>query len=192
MHQLLQSTARRGRHSPRGRRGPLAAFALALAAGVLVSGPTLAAQAPWSSSSASCDYVTDSSGERVLNFITVSPPDLYADSGTQQVGWGFVVRRSTNWDVGPWKVTFRSHIQKADATVNQPGAFSAKGVLVHVPNVEDKSAIRYHVTLKMLWYASDGTVSRRITHRFNSIGWFFHDHHKGTGDYCPASLDTGP
>jgi hypothetical protein len=165
---------------------------LALAAAAIVSGPTLAAQAPWYPSSADCEYVTDSSGERVLNFIIVAPPDLYAESGTQQVGWQYIVRRSTNWDVGPWKVTFRSHVQKAYATKDQHGYFSNRGVLVHLPSVDDKSSIRYRISLKMFWYASDGTVSRQMHHRFTSIDWFYHDHHKGSGDYCPASLDTGP
>ena len=122
----------------------------------------------------------------------VTPPDLYADYGTQTVGWRFVVRRSRNWDVGPWKITYRSPIQQAEATVNQPGAFAAMSVGVRVPNVEDKSAIRYRVTLKMLWYASDGSVSSRVRHRMLNLKWYANGSLKGEADYCPAILDTSP
>jgi hypothetical protein len=64
-------------------------------------------------------------------------------------------------------------------------------VRVRVPDVEDKSAIRYHVTLKMLWYASDGSVSSRVAHRMLLLKWYANGNLKGEADYCPASLDAG-
>jgi hypothetical protein len=172
----------------------MAAVVLALAAAAVLAGPTLGAQAPWTGSSAECRYTTKPSGERVLTKIVVHPPDLYAqtESGTQMVGWRFVVRRSKNWDTGPWTITYRSPIQKAVATTDQKGDFSPMKVAVQVPNTDDLSAIRYHVTLKMLFFDTDGSVSERFSHRFDSIKWTEHGANRGQGDYCPASLDTGP
>ena len=52
--------------------------------------------------------------------------------------------------------------------------------------------IRYHITLKMLFFDTDGSVSAHFSHRFDSITWTEHGADRGHGDYCPASLDTGP
>jgi hypothetical protein len=60
------------------------------------------------------------------------------------------------------------------------------------PNVEDKSPIRYRVTLKMLWYASDGSVSSRLRPRMLNLKWYANGNLKGEADYCPATLATGP
>ncbi len=175
------------------RRAPIAAALLALAAATMVSAPALAAYPPWYTSSVQCRYRADATGERVLTKIVVTPPSLYADSEPADVGWRVVVRRSLNLDLGPWKIRYRTPIEIAEATEDQPGAFETASIDVIVPDIEDLSSVRYRVTLKMMWYASDGTVMYRLSHRMESLKLYWKGNFQRIeGDYCPASLDTGP
>jgi hypothetical protein len=98
--------------------------------------------------------------EALLARIAVKPPTIYAKSGTQQVGWQFIVKRSLDTWNTPFVVTYRSHVQKRTATTSTPADFVAMRVGVNVPtDLEDQQDVGYKVTLKVFWYAADGSVA---------------------------------
>src|SRR3954468_5134409 len=75
------------------------ALVLALAASVFATGPAAAATAPTSDygNTVECRYTADGPGPAFdwrINKFVVRPPVLYAKSGTQTLGWRFVVTRS--------------------------------------------------------------------------------------------------
>jgi hypothetical protein len=105
--------------------------------------------------------------EARLAKLVVSPPNVLAQSGTQTVGWRFIVKRSLSWDEGPWKITYRSPIQRASATTSSAAAFSKMKVDVTVPNVENQSHVYYEVILKVFWYGADGSVQSTAQHEFD-------------------------
>ena len=138
---------------------------IATVASFVLVGPAAAGTPPADyGSSVQCRYRAGGSGpayEWKLKRIVVAPPVLYANNGTQKVGWRFVVRRSLNGENGPWKVTYRSPIQKRTATATQAAQFDTQRVDVAIPEVENVRGVHYHVSLKMLWYRSGGIRAER-------------------------------
>src|SRR3954451_16711028 len=117
------------------------AVVLAFVASVIVAGPVAAATAPTSDygNTVNCRYRAGGSGpayDYVLKRLVVTPPVLYAVKGTQTVGWRFVVTRAEWWGSEPWKVTYRSPVQKRSATTTTARALPPKVVTGHFPNVE--------------------------------------------------------
>jgi hypothetical protein len=108
--------------------------------------------------------------EGKLKYIQVRPPKVRAISGTQVVGWRFIVQRQTihldpvSYD--PWVATYRSSIQKDTTNSSTNASFSRMGVDVHVPSsgeYDDPNYI-YRVLVKMYWYAADGSIMGTATH----------------------------
>jgi hypothetical protein len=100
--------------------------------------------------------------------IDVRPPKMKAVSGRQTVGWRFIVQRSK--DHGPWKVTYRSPIQKAKATTTTLASFSKMSIKVNVPAASrHENRHFYRVNVKMFWYRSNGTVQGTARHR---VDWY--------------------
>jgi hypothetical protein len=171
------------RHPSRGRRRPaLSTFLLAMAAVVLTAAPVAAQPAAVVVGGAaveaqvtqpgyglkvapSCRYRAVSVGRfgwttARLKRIRVDPPSMWAMRAKQKVGWRFVVQRSI--DSAPWKVTYRSPIQKSTAYSDRPASFSKMVVDVKLPSVKDKTRVEYRVTIKAFWYRSDGSTEYKL------------------------------
>jgi len=191
MHLSLRHVTGRGRSSQ-------IAVVLALAAAAIVAGPVAAATPPTSDygNTVDCRYKAPGPGpayEFRLKKFVVTPPVLYANSGTQTVGWRFVVTRAKNWGGDPWKITYRSPIEKASATTAQAAAFTSKSVDVAIPNVENVTSVWYHVTLKLYWYKADGSVASQTTYLMPWMKWIMNGHYYGDYDHiCQAGFYEGP
>jgi hypothetical protein len=151
-----------------------------------------AAPLPDYGAEAKCHYKITESGkfgwtQALLKKIAVTPPTIYAESGTQRVGWQFVVRRSLDRDNGPWNVTYRSHIQKGYATASSVAAFRTMRVQVSVPAVEYQDDVYYTVALKLFWFSADGSVQSKIDHPMSSMHLIVgHEDNGGDDDICPG------
>jgi hypothetical protein len=123
---------------------------------------------------AKCRYTaTVSSGdfwtEALLKKIAVQPPTVAKTVGTKSVGWRFIVERSLARDFGPWQVTYRSPLQRAARSAD----FTPMRVAVHVPAESNtpngQDHVYYRVTLKLFWYATDGSVQNKVSHLMNDM-----------------------
>lgn len=151
-----------------------------LVAALVLSAATLFAASPVSAapalnnygSTVTCRYQVTQEGtngwtEALLKKLVVTPPTMYAKNGTQLVGWRFIVKRSLDrWNT-PWVETYRSPIQKRQATTSTPADFDTMRIGVNVPtNVEDQQHVWYRLTLKIFRYAADGSVASSASSRF--------------------------
>jgi hypothetical protein len=109
----------------------------------------------------------------ILKRIDVIPPRLYAlNSSTASVGWRFVVerlRQDQGWPA-PWKQTYKSPLQTAEASLTTAAAFTTMGVKVKLPVLADPENytwqdVNYRVTLKLFWYRANGTTQQAVTHQ---------------------------
>src|SRR3954468_15203005 len=176
------------------------AVVLALAASAFVAGPAAAATpAPPASNynnTVECRYRADGTGPAFdwrLKKLAVTAPVLYAKKSHQKVGWRFVVTRSMNSSAGPWDVTYRSPVQKASATTTQAANFGTMSVGVQIPKVDNVVSVWYHVTLKLYWYRTDGSVASRTSYlmpylEFWQNGEYQHD----WAHECTAGYYEGP
>jgi len=168
-----------------------------VAALVAVPGTASATPAPDYGAGVLCRYVITEPSDILgwtaarLDKLVVSPPTVYAQDGAQHVGWRFIVKRSVNWDLGPWQVTYRSPIQKASATTSSPADFSKMRVGVKLPNVDNPSHVYYILILKIVWYGADGSVLSKISHQFDWYSYWVTKHRwdHGTGhEPCQGQL----
>ena len=110
-----------------------------LAAVMSVSPVTARTPAPDFGSTVQCNYRTKSPGpaftaRRFRKFV-VTPPQMFALSGQQKVGWRFAVRRTIDEEDFPFpEVTYQSPIQIANATTINAAAFQTMSVGVAVPH----------------------------------------------------------
>ena len=130
---------------------------------MVICGPVAAYSPPTSDygNTATCRYKAPGDGPSYqfrIKKLVVTPPVLYGTNSTHNVGWRFVVTRSKASNAGPWKVTYRSPIEKAPATTSQPADFHTKSVDVSAPDVDNVVTVWYHVTLKLYQYSSGGAV----------------------------------
>jgi hypothetical protein len=171
-----------------------ATLLIPLATAALFAGPisVSATPAPDYGAVAKCHYKITASGkfgwtQALLKTIAVTPPTIYAESGTQQVGWRYVVRRSLHRDSGPWKVTYRSPIQKESATTSSAAAFHTMRVQVSVPEVEYQDDVHYTVSLTLFWYNADGSAQSKVGHPMSSMHLIVgHEDNGGDDDFCPG------
>jgi hypothetical protein len=150
--------------------------ALTLAATTLAT-PAAAAQAPADyGSTYACRYQPmRGTMYAALKRIAVAPPIVYGDEANQTVGWRVIIRRDrfvNNSDLG--KTTYwRSAIHKALASPDQAADFSK--VVYMVPPLGGKwDYDLFTGSIKLIWYNPDGTVSRSITHEFESSYTYVH------------------
>jgi hypothetical protein len=105
--------------------------------------------------------------EALLKRIAVEPPTVPKTAGTKSVGWRFIVERSLDRGDTPWVVTYRSPIQRAPSSAG----FAPMRVGVKVPQGSETPAgqehVWYHVTIKLFWFGSDGSVQSKATHLMN-------------------------
>jgi hypothetical protein len=101
-----------------------------------------------------------------LRKITVTPPEMFAKSGQQTVGWRFVVRRTINeGDYPSHQVTYTSPIQTRTATTSEAADFDLQRVAVTLStSVEDQRDVFYQVVLKLYWYRANGSVQSSTTY----------------------------
>jgi hypothetical protein len=120
-----------------------------------------------------------------LVHLYVWPPKVRAISGTQEVGWRFIVQRRTEWDElsnywSPWAARYRSPIQRKVTSTTESANFSQKDIPVIIPdNLEYR--YEYRVLVKMYWFRSDGRIQATATHR---VDWYqqIYSYWPGEGD----------
>jgi hypothetical protein len=182
--------------SGRARRSVSLALLSTVAATIVLAGPVAAATPPTSDygNTATCRYAAPGDGPAFnwrIKKIVVTAPVLYAKSGTQNVGWRFVVTRSESFGGDPWTVTYRSPIQKASATTSQAAPFTTKTVDVAIPKVENITSVWYHVALKLYWYRSNGSVQSQTTYLMPYV--VSHTRFDDDWDnHCQAGFYQGP
>lgn len=131
-----------------------------------LGGQASAASLPDHGSTVRCRYHTDSdtnwSFTAQFRRIVVTPPQMFALSGRQRVGWSFSVNRLI--DVGgnqSWTTTYTSPIQRATATTSRAASFDNMRVGVTVPRGDwSRSSVEYTVTVHRFWYRANGTVQK--------------------------------
>ncbi len=114
-----------------------------------------------------------------LKYIDVRPPKVRAISGTQQVGWRFIVQRAKGF--GTWRTTYTSPIQKKSATAGRNALFTHMGIKVRVPprssSPDAGPSFNYRVLVKMYWYRPNGTTQGTAKHEVE----FYYIVHGGWG-----------
>jgi hypothetical protein len=175
---------------------PAIAFAAALSAAIAT--PVTAATPPTSAygNTVECRYqLPGGVGNFALKKFVVTPPKLYAKSGTQKVGWRFFVTRTMNWGGGPVKVTYTSPTSKATATTTKTAVFDSKSVEVQLPNIGDLAyqSVSYTVTLKLFWYWPNGGVQSKTTYQMPYMKAIYNGHYYGDWDNeCQGGSYVGP
>lgn len=147
-------------------------------------------------SQARCRYEATQIGrfgwtEADLRRIVVTAPTIYGTRRGQTVGWRFVVQRSI--DRGPWRVTYRSPIQKATAGPSRAALFTRMGVDVAVPKPPagadwDAFRVHYRVVLKTFWYRADGTIQARGSHLFDDHRHYVDGVFEFTDEFCRGEI----
>jgi hypothetical protein len=113
--------------------------------------------------------------EAKLKRIDVRAPRVRASSGSQEVGWRFIVERrgySGTWS--PWVVTYRSPVQRDTTNTTTDASFTSMGVAVAVPttSADDSPAYVYRVLVRMFWYGADGRTrgsALHLTERYRTV-----------------------
>ena len=153
----------------------IGALALATSAAAPVAAAAHSGKTPPADygSTVACRYHTneDTNGsfKAKVRRIVVTPPQMFAKSGRQMVGWRFVVERGISryfTDVpATWTVTYTSPTEKRVATTTRAAAFETMRVGVSVPKGDwDASDVVYHVTLQMLRYGPNGAVHSKASY----------------------------
>ena len=181
-------------HHTIGRRAMLAAWiALALAC-ITSAGTALAGNGSTDyGSTVTCNYRTNSPGPAFtakVRKIIVSPPEIFAKSGSQTVGWSFSVQRTIDEGIPSHKVTYRSPTERAKATTSKAAVFPAMSVGVALPTVDSLRDVSYQVVLRMTWYRVDGRVQSTVSYlmpvytvHVQGNGWKYTE---GDHDVCEA------
>jgi len=134
----------------------------------------------------------------ILKRIDVNPPRLFAlNPSTANVGWRFIVERQ-RFDQfvspAPWKQTYKSPLQTAQASSTTAALFTTMGVKVGLPVLADPEEsswndVYYRVTLKLFWYRADGTIQQAVVHKMKHyLNWIDGEYvWNDQGDYsCPG------
>jgi hypothetical protein len=125
--------------------------------------------------------------EAQLRRIAVTPPQIPAAASTQTVGWRFVVTRSMDKEIGPFRVIYRSPIQKGSATTTGDDGFTTMRADITLPgDPEGDRFVWYRVTLKMYWYNADGSVQNEVVYLMPDMHWIVNRHDFDTENYCPG------
>jgi hypothetical protein len=134
----------------------------------------------------------------ILKRIDVNPPRLYAlNASTATVAWRFIVERQRfdqSVSPAPWKQTYKSPLQKAQASPTAAAPFTTMSVKVMLPALADPenftwNEVYYRVTLKLFWYRADGTIQQAVIHKMKHYeNWIDGDYvWSDQGDYsCPG------
>jgi hypothetical protein len=177
-------------------RRAAASFALALVALLVLAAAPVAASVPPPDSDGAvvkCRYHTKADTnwafETPLRRIVVTPPEMFAMSSHQTVGWRFVVKRLiAEGDNPSWTVTYMSPTQKRLATSSQTAEFETMRVDVAVPkDVGDRRNVSYTVALKKIWYRADGGVQSKTSYPMRDYPQYLNGELWDSGfDHCPG------
>jgi len=102
-----------------------------------------------------------------LTRISVRPPRMRAATGSQQLGWRFVIqRRAWNGEFGPWKNKYFSPMQWDVTDTTHAASFTRMGVDVDVPTSDPDQLPEYlyRVRVKMFWRNSSGDLTGTAVH----------------------------
>jgi hypothetical protein len=166
----------------------LSLLGLAIAAGP-AAGPAVAGVIDYGAI-ANCRYQVTESGkygwtEALLKKIAVQPPTMPKKAGNKSVGWRFVVERSLDRENTPWKVTYRSPIQRAARSAD----LTPMRVAITVPPDNDtpngQQFVWHRVTIKMFWYGAGGSVQTKLSHVMNDMHVIV-DGEDLIDSYCPG------
>ena len=105
-----------------------------------------------------CDYrrVNPSPGgysyEAKLRWIDVRPPKVRAISGSQEVGWRFIVERVRNEPNDTWVVRYTSPVQRDVTNSSTNAQFTLRGinVILKTTGADDYPEYEYRVKVKCL------------------------------------------
>jgi len=106
-----------------------------------------------------------------LRRIVVTPPIMFADEYEQTLGWRLVVRRYLrDFATDETKVTtWRSNLR---TVVGYPGEQAVLPRIVYAPPALPSPSRWDHsyfiASMRLIWYAQDGTVQRTVLHEFRS------------------------
>lgn len=165
----------------------LALMGLALGAGP--AAPPAAAGVLDHGAIANCRYNVTEGGtygwtEALLRKIAISPPVMPKPAGAASVGWRFVVKRSLDRANTPWRVIYRSPLQRAAKSAG----FTPMRAWVNVPSDNNtpngQDSVWYQVTLKMFWYRSDGSVQTKVSHLVNDMHVIVAGEEQYIDSYC--------
>lgn len=112
--------------------------------------------------------------EGKLTTLVVRPPRMKASvgSGTQKVGWLFIVQRSRSG--GPWSTKYTSPIQTRMTNASTNAAFAEMSVGITVPNDAYEGEIRpiyqYRVRVFMFWYTTAG--NHIVGQSIHQVGYY--------------------
>jgi hypothetical protein len=149
------------------------ALATTAAAPVAAAANTSKTPPPDYGSTVACKYHTNEdtnwSFKAKFRRIVVTPPQMFATSGRQTVGWRFVVERGISLYYGDepttWTVTYTSPTEKRVATTTRAAAFDSMRVGVTVPKGDwDASDVEYQVKLQMFRYGANGSVHSKTSY----------------------------
>ncbi len=104
--------------------------------------------------------------EAKLKWIDVRPPKVRAISGTQEVGWRFMVERVRQVANATWVLRYTSPIQRDVTNASTNAQFTKRGinVVLNTTSADDGPEYEYRVKVKMFWYRANGTVQGTATH----------------------------
>lgn len=104
--------------------------------------------------------------EAKLKWIDVRPPKVRAISGSQEVGWRFMVERVRQVANDTWVLRYTSPIQRDVTNVSTNAEFTLRGinVVLSTTSADDDPQYLYRVKVKMFWYRANGTVQGTATH----------------------------
>ena len=158
-----------------------------LVAALVMSVATLSIAAPVSAAPALNNYgsTVTCRYQVTLKKLVVTPPTMYGKNGTQLVGWRFIVKRSLDGWNTPFVETYRSPIQKRQATTSTPADFDTMRVGVNVPtSVDDQADVWYRVTLKIFRFAPDGSVASSASSKFTDYTTLVAGEYGDSDLYC--------
>ena len=173
------------------RRLSVVVAAVAITSAVLAGPVGASPMPPEFGSAVKCKYTvtqyTDGLwAEAKLRLIAVIPPVMYATENGNEVGWRFLVTRST--DSGPYLKVYKSALQKRVGSTTDSAPFGVMRARIALPVVAHPELVRYRVTLVMFHYNGDGSVNSRTTHLLSHHIHSFDGIKDNLGlDYCPGS-----
>ena len=132
----------------------------------LVAGPVSASpMPPHFGSAVKCKYaVTATEGdtwtEARLRILAVIPPVMFANQPGNQVGWRFLVTRTTNGR--QLTQIYKSPVQKRVPIGTDSAQFDVMRFKVRA--ADSNVAVRFRVTLVMFHYNADGSIASRETY----------------------------
>ena len=126
--------------------------------------------------------------------IVVAPPQMFATSGRQMVGWRFVVERGLALYYGDvpttWTVTYTSPTEKRFATTTRAAAFETMRVGVTLPKGDwENRDVKYEVKLQMFRYGANGSVRSKTSYLMPDYVLYVNGQDPDSENLCPGEVE---